>query len=343
MKRFYSLLFVSAAMVALLAGAPPRVDAAKYTIKFALSVPDSPLKQPQGAKAFKNYVEFRSNGEIEVKLFFAQFGGERELAEQVQQGTLDMSVVSDGAMAGFYKDMQVFSIPYLFPSSPVAWKFFDHPFAKQLADGMRQKTGLRTLTFAENGFRNFTNNVREIKTPSDMRGMKIRTMQAPVYMRFVQSLGAAATPISFAELIMSLQQGVVDGQENATQDIYENGMADVQKFLSIDEHIFSLHMLIINDKFFSGLPEPLKHVVADGAKVYESLADGLQTRSHNEYVDKIKAKGVKVYVNSPQEKELFRKASQEPVKKFIAEQVGQDLLNKVLNAVEESQKAAYSF
>jgi TRAP-type transport system periplasmic protein len=343
MRNVSSRMLIVILAVSVMAAIATPALAAKVTIKLALSVPDSALKQPQGSKAFKNYVEYRSGGDIEVKLFFAQFGGEREVAQQIQQGTLDMAVPSDGALAGFDKNIQVFSIPYLFPSSPVAWKFFEHPFAKKLAEDLRQKSGLRVLTYAENGFRNFTNNVREIRTPGDMKGLKMRTMESPVYMRLVQSLGAAATPISFAELIMSLQQKVVDGQENAIQDIYENGIADVQKYLSLDEHIFGLQFLVIGDKFFKGLSEHHKQIVMEGARVYASLANALQARSQGEYIEKIKAKGLKVYINTPEEKEQFRKLSQDPVKQFISQQIGAELVNGLLSAVEDSKKSLYDY
>ena len=316
--------------------------AAKTTLRFALSVPDTPLKQVQGAKAFKNYVESNTNGDIEVKLLYS-FAGEREMTEMVQQGTLEISVPADGAVAGFYKKIQVFSIPYIFPSSPVAWQFLNSPFAQNLAEDMRKTTGIRILAYAENGFRNFTNNVREIKTPEDMKGLKMRVMESPVYMRFVQALGAAATPISFSELVMSLQQGVVDGQENATQDIYENGMVDVQKFMSIDEHIFGTMFLIINDEFFRGLPEGQKRILADGAQVYTALANGLQQRSHAEYVEKIRAKGVKVHITTYEEKEMFKKLSQRPVQEYLVEQLGADLVNEFISAVDDATKKVYNW
>jgi C4-dicarboxylate-binding protein DctP len=96
---------------------------AQTIVKVATVVPDGPATEIQGFKIFKEYVEFRSNGEIEVQPFFGQLGGEREITEQVMQGTLEMGLAADGAIAGFYSDIQVFSIPYLFPSSQVAWAF----------------------------------------------------------------------------------------------------------------------------------------------------------------------------------------------------------------------------
>lgn len=317
------------------------VAEAKTTVKFALSVPDTPLATVQGLKAFKAYVEGRSNGEIEVRTFFASLGGERELVEQVRQGTLEMTMVADGALAGFYKPSQVFAVPYLFPSAPVAWEFFRHPFAKRLAEDMRAKTGIRTVALAENGFRNFTNSAREIQTPDDMKGMKIRTMESPVFIRFVQSLGASATPMSFSELILALKQKVVDGQENATPDIYENGMADVQKFLSVNEHIYSINFILANDRAFSALPEAHQRLIFEGAQLMASLINARKNELNAEYLDKIKAKGLKVHVTTPAQKEQFRKLSQEPVKEYIASQVGAPLVAELLAAVDESRKVVY--
>lgn len=315
--------------------------AAQVNLKFAIVVPEGPAAEVLGLKMFKEYVEFRSNGEINVDLFFGTLGGERELTEQVMQGTLEMAIAADGAVAGFYPEIQVFSIPYLFPSSPVAWEFFNHPFARELAEDMRQKTGIRTLTFAENGFRNISNNVRPIRTPEDMDGVKMRTMESPVYMRFMQAMGASATPISAAEMVLALQQGVVDGQENATPIFHDFGLVDVQRYLSINEHIMGLHSVMINDAFYESLTDSQKRIVNEGARLYRTFADGRKIAMHGEYVQKILDKGVEIHVNSPDEKDAFREATQDAVKQFIISQVGEDLVNGLLAAVEDSTRAVY--
>jgi len=316
---------------------------AKTRIRFALAVPDTPAAEVQGAKAFKDYVDFKSDGELQVELYFGTLGaGERELTEMCQQGAIEIALVADGAVTGFYKSLQIFAIPYLFPSSPVAWEFFHHPFAKWMQQDMLQKTGIRTVVWAENGFRNLTNSKKEVKTPDDMKGLKMRTMESPVYMRFMESLGAAATPISFSELVMSLQQGVVDGQENASPNIYENGMADVQKFMSTTEHIYSLTLVLINDAFYKSLPRGQQQIIMEAGRLYGSLANALKVATDRSYIEKIRdEKGLKVHITTAEEKEMFRKLSQGPVQEYITEQVGKDLVNRLLNAVEDSKKAVY--
>jgi TRAP-type transport system periplasmic protein len=316
---------------------------ARTVVKIATVVPDGPATEVQGFKIFKEYVEFRSNGEIEVQPFFGQLGGEREITEQVMQGTLEMGLAADGAIAGFYSDIQVFSIPYLFPSSQVAWAFFDHPFAKEMAEDIREQTGIRVLTWSENGFRNLTNSVRPIRGPEDMAGLKMRTMESPVYMRFMEALGASATPISAAEMILALRQGVVDGQENATPIVHDFGIADVQQYMAINEHIFGLHAVMINDAFYMSLPEDQRAIIADGVRLYRDWSNSRKAALHQEYVQKIQDKGLEVHVTSAAEKEEFREVSQGPVMEYIVEQVGQELVDGLLAAVEESKRMVYGF
>jgi C4-dicarboxylate-binding protein DctP len=207
---------------------------------------------------------------------------------------------------------------------------------------MLDKTGIRTVVWAENGFRNMTNSKKEVKTPDDMKGLKMRTMESPVYMRFMESLGAAATPISFSELVMSLQQGVVDGQENASPNVYENGMADVQKFMSTTEHIYSLTLILINDAFYKTLTPDQQKLIMEGGRLYGSLANALKVATDRSYVERIRdEKGLTVHITTAEEKEMFRKLSQEPVREYITEQVGKEIVDKVLGAVEDAKKAVY--
>jgi C4-dicarboxylate-binding protein DctP len=159
----------------------------------------------------------------------------------------------------------------------------------------------------------------------------------------MESLGASATPISAAEMVLARKQGVVDGQEKPTPIVHDFGLADVQKFMSIDEHILGLHALMINDAFWQGLPDDHKAIVADGARLYRAWSDARKAALHNEYVEKIKAKGLEVHVLSPSEKEAFKEASQEPVKQYIVEQVGEELVNKLLAAVEDSKQLVRNY
>jgi len=316
--------------------------AAKTILKFSIGAPEGTGGAIVGMKALKEYVEFKSGGEIEVRLFFNTFGGSLQVTEQVKNGTLEMALTDDSVLGSFHKPMQIFQIPYLFPSSPVAWEFMKSPFVRELNEDMRKATGIRTLAISENGFRNLTNNQREIKTPDDMKGLKMRTMQSQVYVNFMRSMGAAATPIAFPELITSLKSNVVDGQENAAGTIFNEKLHEVQKFMSVNEHIYGMHYIIINDKVFQGLSPDMRQILMDGAATHAEVANSRQSMESMGAIQRIRAAGTKVHVNTPTEKEAFRKQTQEPVIEFISSQVGRPIVDKLLEAVRETTRRSYA-
>ena len=144
-------LFMSAAALAAMVAAPLAGAAAQTTIRFATAVPEANTAEVLGMKAMKDYIEFKSGGALKVDLLFGTLGvGERELTEMAQQGAVDMALAADGAVSGFYPKLQVFAIPYLFKSSPVAWEFARSPMAKQMKHEMLEQTGLRTIAWGEN-------------------------------------------------------------------------------------------------------------------------------------------------------------------------------------------------
>lgn len=332
--------FVMVVAVAALTAMPVN---AQTKLRFGTAVPEATTAEVLGMKAMKDYMEFKSGGTLEVDLLFGTLGvGERELTEMAQQGVIDMALAADGAVSGFYPKLQVFAIPYLFKSSPVAWEFARSPLAKGMQQEMLEMTGLRTVAWAENGFRNLTNSRHEVKGPEDMKGLKMRVMESPVYMRFMESLGAAATPISFSELVMSLQQKVVDGQENASGNVFENGMADVQKFFSTTEHIYSMTLITINDGVFGELTSAEQQVVLEAGQLYASVANAFKVSSDRNYIERIRdEKGLTVHITTPEEKEAFRALSQPPVVEYVNEQLGKEFVDSVLAQVGEAEKVIY--
>ena len=315
---------------------------AQTTLRYGMTLPQGENADWRAASAFKAYVEFNSGGKLKVEIYPAnQLGGERQMAEQVRDGALDIAFVADGALGGFYPKIQVFAIPYLFPSAPIAWEVLRGPVAQGLAADINKSLGFHVLNFSENGFRDFTNSKRPIRTPEDMKGLKMRTMESPVYIKMMQSMGSAATPINAAEMVMALQQNVVDGQENAPSTINMMGIADVQKFMSVDEHVFSAMLLIMADDSLAKLTPDQRKVVRDAAMLQASVNNSERARSTQANIDQIKAKGVQVYMTSPAEKELFKAAAQAPVVEYIRGQVGNELVDAMLADVKRAQKVVY--
>src|SRR5207248_2256305 len=139
----------------------------KTIVKYAISDAEGPLPAAQALKTFKAYVEYASDGRIEVQTFFGTMGAARETTEQAKLGTLQMTNAEDGAFGGFYPKIQAINLPYLFPAGAVAWDFLNGEFARKMGDDIRKTTGLRVLAFTENGVRHFGTNDRQEKTPDD--------------------------------------------------------------------------------------------------------------------------------------------------------------------------------
>lgn len=312
-------------------------------IKFGIGVAEGDYPEYNALVRFKEYVEFKTNGEITVRLFPGnQLGGEREMIEQVQQGSLELTFPADGAMAGFYPPIQVWSIPYIFESAPVAWEVINGPFADAMRRDILEQTGMRALAFSQNGFRSFTNNIRPIVDPADMAGMKIRTMESPVFMELVNSLGATAVPISGAEVVMALRQGVVDGQENPPAVVYSGGHGEVQKYYTLNEHVFGLHVIIANEDWFSSLSPGHQQIIRDAAKVMAWTENLQKTEGDWRYSRKLQEElGMEIHVSSPEQKAAFRDITQEPVVTFIRSRVGDQLVDDLLAAVDAAKAKLY--
>jgi len=313
--------------------------AAPVEIKFGHVDPPDIFTSKKGAAgaAFKNIVEAETSGGVEVKVFPAgQIGGERELVESTRLGTIQMSMVS-GAIAGTYKEAQVLDIPYLFSSPAVAWKVMDGWFGKEMAADILKKTGMRVLAYGETGFRNFTNSVRPIKSPADMKGLKIRVMETPVYVNMVKALGAAPTPIAWPETYTALQQKVVDGQENPVSVILSVKFFEVQKYLTLDGHSYGVDFILVNDKFFQGLPKETQHILKTSAITAGLCGRGIQQLNSAVGISQLKEKGMEVYSPTAKEKAMFRDAAQKPVIEFIEKQIGRPWIDKLMKAVKEAE------
>ncbi|HEX2976892.1 MAG TPA: DctP family TRAP transporter solute-binding subunit [Bacteroidales bacterium] len=315
------------------------VKAAQYEIKFAHVDPADPYTSKKGAAGvtFKGDLEAATGGAVSVKLFPAgQLGGERELIEGVKLGTIQMAMVS-AAIASYYKEAQVLDIPYLFSSAPVAWKVMDGPFGKEMAADCLKKTGMRVLAYGETGFRNFTTSNKMIKSPADMKGLKIRVMESPVYVAMIKGLGAQPTPIAWPETYTALQQKVVDGQENPISVIAANKFFEVQKYLTIDGHSYGVDFIIINEKFFQSLPKDVQQDIKLAAINAGWAGRGNQQLNSAMGVGILQEKGMQIYKPNARELEAFRQATQKPVIDYIEKQIGKPWIDKLQKAVKAAE------
>ncbi len=297
------------------------------TVEFKFAHSGSLEHQYQiGAEHFKKVVEEKSGGELKVNIFpQAQLGGERDLAEGVRMGTIEMSSVAASNLAGFVPELQVFGVPFLFQTREQVYSVLDGAVGKDLADIMLAK-GFKNLSIWEVGFRNITNNVRPVKTPEDMKGLKIRVQESKIWIEFMKRLGAIATPIPFGELYTALQQKVVDGQENPVATIYSMKFYEVQKYLSLTGHTYEPAIVIANPKWFNGLDPKHQAILVEAAAEAAAYQRATLAEMDKERFEIIKKAGVQVEENP--DKEAFAKAT-EDLYKVLADVVPEALVQKI--------------
>jgi tripartite ATP-independent transporter DctP family solute receptor len=307
---------------------------AEYHITTGIGFNDKSA-QFQSFEYFKELVEKNSNGRIEVQNYHSsQLGDDREMMEALQQGTQEMTCPSTAPIVPFVPEFKVFDLPFLFPDFETADYILDGTIGQEMLEKM-SSAGLIGLAYWENGYRNLTNSVRPVKTPEDVKGLKIRTMENAIHLAAWKQLGANPTPMAFGELFSAMQQKVVDGQENPWGPIYLQNFFEVQKYATDTGHVYAPFVLMISKKFWDTLPDDLKEVVKDAAIQSKDHNRKLNRKMNDEYVVQLKEK-MEVTILTPEQKSAFMKAVQ-PVYDQYAEEIGVDLIKKVQEQVEEFQ------
>jgi tripartite ATP-independent transporter DctP family solute receptor len=316
--------------LALLLSASGVWAAAKHTIILNGPMPES-HNLTKAERMFAKLVEERTKGEVAVKVHIgAVLGGGREALEAVKVGTQTMVDAALAPVFGFEPAFGVLNLPYLFTSRSQWYELLDGPLGTELLT-MLEKHGFVGLGYPENGIRHVTNNVRPITKPEDLKAIKIRVMQSPVFISTFKTLGGLPTPIPWAELYSALQQGVVDAQENPVVNIYGAKLYEVQKFLSLTGHTYDPNVYFINKKFFDSLSKEYQALLKSTAK--EVIA-WQRTEAQKDEQTQLAELKTKMKVNEVTKEQLvvFRQACQ-PVYTEQAKTIGQPVVDKWLKAV----------
>ncbi len=219
-----------------------------------------------GSTTFCDDIEKGTQGRYKCQQFpSSALGGEREMIEAVQLGTLDIVNTSTGPVGNFVPEVKIVDIPFLFRDYDHARKVLDGPIGQDLLTKFPSK-GLVALSWTENGFRHMTNNKRAIVKPEDASGLKMRTMENKVHMEGYRAFGIQPTPMAFPEVFGALQQGTVDGQENPIPVILASKFSQVQKHLSLTGHVYSPALLITSPRVMNKLSDADKKVFYEAAK-----------------------------------------------------------------------------
>lgn len=219
-----------------------------------------------GTSTFCDEIAQRTQNRYKCLQFPANaLGGEREMTEAVQLGTLDMANVSTGPVGNFVPEVKIVDIPFLFRDYEHARSVLDGPIGQDILSKFPAR-GLIALAWTENGFRHMTNSKRPIVNSSDAAGLKLRTMENKVHMDGYKTFGIQPTPMPFTELFTALQQGTVDGQENPIPVILSSKFSQVQKYLSLTGHVYSPALLLISPRVWDRLSANDKIIFKEAAQ-----------------------------------------------------------------------------
>jgi len=279
-----------------------------------------------GSTVFCDEVEKGTQGRYKCQQFPASaLGGEREMIEAVQLGTLDLVNTSTGPVGNFVPEVKIVDIPFLFRDYDHARRYLDSPAGQELLTKFPAK-GLVALAWTENGFRHMTNNKRPIVKPADAAGLKMRTMENKVHMDGYRAFGIQPTPMAFPEVFGALQQGTVDGQENPIPVILASKFAQVQKHLSLTGHVYSPGLLITSPRLMNKLSEADKKVFYEAAKKAAAAQRKKVNEDEDNGIAQLEKDGMSVVRKV--DGQAFRDALREPYAAYSKE-FGADNIRKI--------------
>lgn len=294
MKKALGLLLVLALALGLFS--TQGFAEAEYVIRGATSNVES---HPHylGLAKFSELLDEKSGGRIKLETFHSgTLGSERDIVEGMQLNTVQVGAITSAPLSGFTDSFLIFDLPFLFSSVGAARAVCDSEIGVNILNSL-EPAGLKGLAFMENGMRNVTNNVRPINTPEDLKGIKIRTMENPMHMAAFSEMEADPTPMAFGELFTALQQGTIDAEENPFTVIYSSKFFEVQKYLTITNHLYSPTALLMSLDFYETLPEELKAVVTEAAVEAAAYERQMCDEQEARLLDELVAEGM--LVNMP--------------------------------------------
>lgn len=332
MKFSTAMMFVLALGVSGFANA-----AGEIIIKFSHVVaPDTP--KGRAAEKFKQLAEEKTKGKVKVEVYpNSQLYKDREEMEALQLGAVQMlapSLSKFGPMGA--REFEVFDLPYIFPSKEVLYRVMDGEVGKKLFAKLETK-GVTGLTFWDNGFKQMSAN-KPMHTVADFKGLKMRIQSSKVLDATMKSLGANPQVMAFSEVYTGLQQGVVDGTENPVSNFYTQKMNEVQKHMTISDHNYLGYAVVVNKKFWDGLPADVRTALESAMKEATVFERDIAQKENDEALAKVKAaKTTEIYVLSLKERIEWHKALL-PVHKEFEDVIGKDIIQSVYSIAAQVTK-----
>jgi tripartite ATP-independent transporter DctP family solute receptor len=283
--------------------------------------------QGRAAKVFADAVEKASGGKMKVRAIgAAALGPDTQMQQALIGGAQEMMVGSTATLVGITKEMALWDTPFLISNAKEADILLDGPIGEKIKDKLQEK-GLVGLVYWENGFRNLTNSKRPVTKVEDLDGIKLRVMQNNVFLNSFKTLGANAIPMAFSELFGALETKTVDGQENPYNTILSSKFYEVQKYLTVTNHVYSPWIVLVSKKWWDQLSKAEQKVLMDAAKTSRDYERKDTREEASKAMADLKAKGMLVNELSPAEAERMR-SKLTGVYADISKEVGLDLWNE---------------
>lgn len=337
MKKVVTLaVLVALLMPALVtAGGQGEAGAARPVVmKLGHDLPDT-TPQHVGAVRFKELVESRSNGTIQVQIYPAgQLGSDIEVTELMQAGAVEAGLVPTAKLSGFDPALQIVDLPFLFPSREVAYRVLDSEAGLSLMDDLREKN-LIGLAFWESGFKQLTARF-PITGPQAYRGTKIRVMESPILIEQFRAMGANAIPIDFAEVYNALQQGIVDGQENPLVSIVNMRFYEVQDYMALSNHGYLAYAFLVSQAFYNRLTPDQQRIIREAAIETAQYQRQVTIDREQGFIQTIRDSGTNVIEFTPEQRRAFEEATR-PVHDHFANVIGRDTLNRIYAEIERQR------
>lgn len=299
---------------------------------------NQPLESPEhvGAQKFKEYIEKESDNKITVELYPAsQLGSLREQIEGTQIGEIDITMQPSAFVTPFVDGIKVVDLPYLWPNdAEKMYEVLDSDVGEEVL-GTLEEGGFEGLGFWPGGYKLWTTGKKEIHKPEDFKGLKVRVMESPLLIDQYKLWGANAIPVPYAEVYNSLQQGVVDGQENPLQSIYLNNYHEVQENVVQGYHGAMTYVLMSNKAWFDGLPKEAQELILAAEVAGKEAARENLEQTEDEFKQKIVDAGVNYYELTDKEIAAFKEVSIPFHEEAYNKPEQLELLKKLKDKIEE--------
>ena len=283
------------------------------------------------AEKFAAWMAEKSDGKVQIDLYPAEMiGTDRQMAEMIAMGTLDMTINAHGVIATYEPRLAAVELPFLFSSNEKVGQVLDGPVGEEIVKDLPASKGMRVLAFWENGLRQITNSQRPIEAPEDLQGLKLRTPENKMTLAIFKSLGASPAPLAFSELYMALSQGVFDGQENPVVNIHAAKFEEVQDYISITNHKYESCPFVVSEAVWKTLPADVQALLKEGAVKFAKEHRKVVADNQAALLAELESRGMQV---SRPDLKAFQDATSVVYKEYESI-LGKDLIDSIRKAAE---------